>query len=283
MKRTIVPFLFASLFLAAPASAQVLYNNGVVKGGGGSFGITTDFGAGFGGSDASQAAAAYGRSVSSPQFADDFILTSFQSSITSLTVYSHIPGYTNTATTPFTSTTINIYSGRPGDVGTTLIATSSNQINSEFTNVYRVPAGSTPATLTLSDRPVFATTVGFTNLTLNAGTYWFSFAQTSNNPGNVSVSGVTKVVNGSVQIVSGNALGFNTGSNPWVPLVHQANPGGTDPNAPQIQMELSFLVNGRAIAAPVAPEPGSLALVVLPMAAPLAFRRFRRRRLKTPA
>ena len=274
MKRTTIPLLLASLVLAAPVSAQI-YNNGAAKGGGGSFGITTDFGTGFGGSDASQAASAYGRSIFSPVYADDFTLGGFQSSITSLTVYSHVLNYTSTVS-PLTSTTINIYSGRPGDAGTTLIATSSNQTSSIFSNVYRVPSGSTSATLTDNSRPVFATTVGFTNLTLNAGTYWFSFQQTTSAPGSIDVSGITKVVNGSVQMVAGNALGFD--NNAWVPLYHLASPAGTDPNAPAIQTELPFLVNGRAIAAPVAPEPGSLALVMLPIAASLGFYRFRRRR-----
>lgn len=282
MRHLITAAIAGSFFLTVPVSAQVLYNNGTAQGGSGAFGITTDSGAGFGGTDASQAAAAYGRSVSAPIFSDDFTLNSFQSVISSLTVYSHISNNPSTVS-PFIATTIDIYSGRPGSVGSSIIASSSSQISSVFSNVYRVPSGTTAATLTDATRPVFATTVAFTNLTLDAGTYWFSFRQTSIIIGNINVSGVTNVSNGTVQIVSGNALGFNATSGTWDPLYHLANPVGSDPNAPAIQMELPFLVNGRAIEAPpppAAPEPGSLLLAILPVMGALAARHHGRARAK---
>jgi hypothetical protein len=246
----------------------------VVQGGGGSFGITTDFGVGFNGNDVSQAPSDYGRSVFAPRFADNFSLTGFQSSISSLTVYSHVIGYSSTVT-PFTSTIIDIYSGRPGDVGSSIIASSSNQISSIFSSVYRTPFNA----VTDASRPVFESTVAFTDLTLGPGTYWFSFRQTANSPGNIDVSGVTNKTNGNIQIIPGNALGYDAANNTWVPLYHLANPQGSNPNAPAIQMELPFLVNGTALQGPVAPEPGTLLLAALPAIGALALR-LRRRRLR---
>jgi hypothetical protein len=252
-----------------PVSAQVLYNNGVAKGGAGDFGITTNPGEGFGGADVSQSAPDYGRSVGAPIFADDFTLGSFQSVISSLTVYSHIPGYGNTSS-PFTSTTIDIYSGRPGDVGSSILASSSEQATSVFSNVYRVPTGSTVANLTNAERPIFATTVSFTNLTLNAGNYWFTFRQTASVAGTISVSGVTSVTGGTIQLVPEMHLALTRRQEPGIFVSsagacayrHQSQCSG-NPD------ELPFLISGRAIEPPppaVAPEPGSLLLALLPAA-----------------
>jgi hypothetical protein len=113
-------------------------------------------------------------------------------------------------------------------------------------------------------------------LTLDAGTYWFSFRQTANSDGNIDVSGITNKVDGNIQIISGNALGFDTASSAWVPLYHLANPQGSNPNAPAIQMELPFLVNGTALEGSAAPEPGTLLLAALP-AIGVAIRHRRRR------
>jgi hypothetical protein len=266
MRHIIAAAAAMPFFLAIPVSAQVLYNNGAVRGGDGAFGITTNPGAGFNGSDASQANPDYAYGASAPQFADDFVLSS-NSSISSFTLYSYVPNST-ILTSPILSTTINIWNGQPGS-GASIIATSSNQVSSVFSNVYRTRSGSGDAGLTGTVRPVFETTVAFNGLSLSAGNYWFSFSQTGT--GAVNVAGLSRLVNNEPQLVPGNALAFDAGQlNPWIPLYIARR----DATA-SIQPDLPFLINGTV---QEAPEPGSLLLAVLPAMGCLAVRYRRRSR-----
>lgn len=270
MKYSLAAGLSALLFVSAPVSAQVLYNNGVVKGGSGAFGITTNPGAGFGGSDASQANVDYAYGASSPQFADDFVLGS-SSNVSSITLYSYVTNsLTNSSilASPITGTTVNIWNGKPGSGGA-IIASSSNQTSSNFSNVFRTRSGAAPDKgITSTDRPVFETTVGFSGLNLSAGSYWFSFSQTGTGP--VNVAGLSTLSGSDPQLVTGNALAFDANqANPWIPLFIARKDGTSS-----IQPELPFLINGTVN---VAPEPGTLLLALLPAVGTLAFR-FRRRR-----
>ncbi len=268
MKYQIAAVLSAILVTTAPVSAQVLYNNGVAKGGAGAFGLTTDPGTGFGGADASQANPDYAYGAASPQFADDFSLLS-SSNVTSFTVYSYVTG-SSILSSPISSTTINIYNGQPG-AGGSIIATSSEQVSSVFTNVYRTRSGlpAPPDTgITGNTRPIFATTVSFTGLTLSAGNYWFSFSQIGTGP--VNVAGLSTLSGGIPQLIPGNALAFDASqANPWIPLFIARRD-----NTSSIRPELPFLVNGQT----TAPEPSSLLLALLPATGVLAARYRRRAR-----
>ena len=112
-------------------------------------------------------------------------------------------------------------------------------------------------------RPIYATTVSLSNLILGAGSHWFSFSQTGTGAINSPV--VTTLVNGVPQAIAGNSL-VNDGTS-WIPTPYQPLAGT---KLPTIRPELAFLVNGTVNA----PEPGSLALLVLPMAASLGLYRF---------
>ncbi len=94
----------------------------------------------------------------------------------------------NGITTPFSGMNVQIWSGRPGDVGSSVIFgddTTNVLTSSTFTNIYRifnsaVPApGSPPGTT----RPIWDNVADLTGLVLTEGEYWIDYQLITTNGG----------------------------------------------------------------------------------------------------
>ncbi len=164
--------LTASLGLANGASAALLYNNGP---------LITHPGQGFGGANASALASGAGmntsgfgmQSGSGNRVADDFTVPAGQNWLVSvLKFYGYQTGSTTAST--FTGLNAEIWNGRPGDAGATVVwgnFTDNLLTSSAFTGIYRV----TDTTLTGSTRPIMELQANV-SLTLPSGDYWLEWS-----------------------------------------------------------------------------------------------------------
>ena len=162
--------LTASLGLANGASAALLYNNGP---------LITHPGQGFGGANASAVATGMGtlgfgmQPGSGNRVADDFTVPAGQNWLVSvLKFYGYQTGSTTAST--FTGLNAEIWNGRPGDAGATVVwgnFTDNLLTSSAFTGIYRV----TDTTLTGSTRPVMELQANV-SLTLPSGDYWLEWS-----------------------------------------------------------------------------------------------------------
>lgn len=102
--------------------------------------------------------------------ADDFTLSA-SCTVTSVLVYGFQTN-SSTTTSPFTSVNLRIWSGRPGDPGSTVVfgdTTTNRLMTSTWTGCYRARDDSTGNT----QRPIFAIEASVSPpLALSAGTYW---------------------------------------------------------------------------------------------------------------
>jgi hypothetical protein len=107
------------------------------------------------------------------RLADNFIVPSSGWRVDSITVYPYQTGSTTAST--ITALTLEIWRGRPGDVGSVIVFgdTVTNRLTSTaFAGIYRA-SSATPAD---TSRPVMSATASGLNLTLPAGDYWAYFS-----------------------------------------------------------------------------------------------------------
>lgn len=201
------------------------------------------------------------------RLADDFTLPA-AAQLTSVTAFAYMTGSTDAQL--FSVGNIRIWSGRPGDVGSTIVfgdTTTDRVASGGLTNLYRIfstdnsTVGGTnnvPGTTRRIKTAVFD--VG--GLNLAAGTYWVDYQITS------AVSATGSVFHPYVTLTDNrgkpgaNARQFVTTG--WQDLTDDGNPA----TLPDIAQDISFQVEG------VIPEPASLGFLALG-AAGLAFRRRR--------
>ena len=157
--------LFIASFASLPASAQtVLYSQSVV----------THPGMGSGGLDFSMTPSDAGLSffgysiVLGNRLASDFVLGS--GSTVSSIVFQAYQTYAGNVTSPFNGIDAKIWTGRPGDAGSTLLYSSTTLGSNTFANLYR------GNNLTATNRAVFDVEALFPNVALSAGTYWLDVA-----------------------------------------------------------------------------------------------------------
>jgi hypothetical protein len=139
---------------------------------------------------------------------------------------------------PFTAYTLQIWNGRPGDPGASVIFgnTTTNRLASSVdTMIFRifntiVPPATAPGTT----RRIWANTVNI-GTTLNAGTYWFDWNATSIGPANFTPS-VT--IQGSRGGAGANARQLATGV--WQDVIDTGQPA----TAPDVPQDFPFNVMG---------------------------------------
>lgn len=184
------------------------------------------------------------------RLADDFTVTGPGWSLTGLRVFGYQTGSSPTAS-PIIGGNVNIWNGRPGDAGASVIATGSFS-GMANTNLYRIfstttpsPAPSNANTLRLIRAVDFALSV-----TLTPGTYWIDFQF-------VPVSGTIFAPS----LTEPGTRSFVTGSNArqltttgWTDAVDTGNPA----TGPDVTQDLPFLLEGSVV-----PAPGALALLGL--------------------
>jgi len=247
MIRKLLPLVVGATLLAAySASAQsTLYSR---------FNTRTGTGNGFNGADTSVIASnsntfgfgVNGTGATQVMLADQFILPT-ASFISGISFVAYSTGtYPFPPASPFTGATMNIWNGVPGASGSSILFTSSTLSMTAWTGVYRV----TSTTLTNAQRPVFSLTMGFNNVTLNAGTYYASWTVTGvAAPGNPASVFSPMVMNPDGTMPSGTALQSTNGGTSWANLI--------DTTA-GYQISVPLAVTGTAV-----PEPSSIALMVL--------------------
>jgi hypothetical protein len=267
----------AGMLAVGPGRAQVLWNNGgfatgtvTRSNGGGGPGVPAPAGAQWSelvDGNGSGGSANYLLGAG-PNFriADDFTLSA-GATLTDVRVYAYSTGAGSTQA--FTAGNLQIWSGRPGDAGSTVVFgdTATNRLtNSTFTNVYRTMSttnahGGT-AIAPGTSRPVQEVTLDAA-VTLPAGTYWIDYQVTP-------IAGFTSAFSPFVTFTD-NATRGAPGANgrqlqlqtvpTWADVVDIGDP----PTLPDVGQDFPFVVDGTAV-----PEPGSMALAGLAAAAVLA-------------
>lgn len=222
--------LFIESFASLPASAQtVLYSQSVV----------THAGQGSGGLDFSMTSSDTGLTstgfnvTNGYRLVSDFVLG--PGSTVSSIVFQAYQTNSSSVTSPFNGIDAKIWTGRPGDAGSTLVFSSTTLGSNTFANLYR------GTTLSATSRPVFNVEALFPSVALSAGTYWLDVAISTTNGNNAFAPFIAGPVAASpTQQYDPNALS-------WADLV-----GGTGNSK---QAEFGFQVKG----ASAVPEPGEWA------------------------
>jgi hypothetical protein len=174
--------------------------------------------------------------------ADDFVVPVGETwTINQVIVYGYQTGFAG-ATSPFTAANLQIWNGRPGDAGSTIIfgdTTTNRQASSTSTNTFRIfnsvapPPGSAPGTTRL----IFQSNISVSpNLALTAGNYWIDFQLTASGAGANFTPPVTTVDTRALPFQ--NARQFVTGA--WTDIVDAGTPAGS----PTVTQDLPFQIDG---------------------------------------
>ncbi|HRQ75934.1 MAG TPA: hypothetical protein PK098_08450 [Phycisphaerales bacterium] len=167
-----------------------------------------------------------GTNWNSPGFrmADSFTVTDAQGwTLSSITVYGYVTGWTNLALSPFGGATLEIWDGDPRLPTSQVIfgdGTTNRMYATQFANMYRI-GSATPNTDTA--RAVFELKLG-TSIPLQPGTYWISVSSSLGN-------GAT-----GTRWMPGRTETFNTG------VSLQRNDAGAWTEVPT---DLAFIVEGK--------------------------------------
>lgn len=209
--------------ISLPAQATTLFSQ---------TNIVTNPGAGFNGSDVSQASATVnfgGQNASSVRgLAQSFTISDPGLwAIDTVSVMAYMTStYGFPPTSPFTGISVNIWDNAPGLAGSNILGSSTNLLSTDWTGVYRTLNG----VLDNAQRPVMNIAANFSGsgLTLAPGTYWADYQLTGLSP----TGGTTAftpylmtTLGGNPVTVNGNARQFNTSAAPnaWI-TISEGNP-----------------------------------------------------------
>ena len=195
--------------------------------------IVTNPGAGFNGSDVSQASATV--DIGGQNATGDFRLAqSFTISDAglwaidkvSVMAYMSSTGYGFPPTSPFTGISVNIWDNAPGLAGSNILGSSTTLLSTDWTGVYRTFNG----VLDNARRPVMKIAANFSGsgLTLAPGTYWADYQLTGLSPtgGTTAFTPYLMTTSGGNPVtLTGNARQFNTSAAPgdWI-TISEGNP-----------------------------------------------------------
>ena len=176
------------------------------------------------------------------RLADDFTVNAAGGwSITSISLFGYVTG-SAAGTNPYSTVTLRIWNGRPGDAGSSVIFGDLSNLIAQTTvtdtNIYRI-GGSAPGTARL----VRQLSIDLTGLTLGQGTYWLDFSTSGGFIPAITAAGLR---GGGV---NGNAVQQLPGG--WSGVLDTGLAGS---GAPAIAQDIPFIING-------IPAPGALALL----------------------
>ncbi|MCZ8247360.1 MAG: PEP-CTERM sorting domain-containing protein [Microcystis sp. LE19-195.1E] len=191
--------------------------------------IVTNPGAGFNGSDVSQASA----TVTSGGATVTRLAQSFTISDAGLWAIDKVSvmGYMTSTygfppASPFTGISVNIWDNAPGLAGSNILGSSTNLLSTNWTGVYRTANG----VLNNAQRPVMNIAANFSGsgLTLAPGTYWADYQLTGLSPtgGTTAFTPFLMTTSGGNPVtVNGNARQFNNSAAPnvWI-TISSGNP-----------------------------------------------------------
>lgn len=176
------------------------------------------------------------------RLADNFTVPAGQTwRITSVSVLGYVSNW-NAPQSPFSGGALQIWNGRPGDEGSTVVfgdTTTNRLISSTRSNIYvirnTVVQPTNPSfnfslwTNKLSVAPTF---------TLGPGTYWIDFQATSFNNAPVFFRNV--VTPGARTQLSWNARQYYNATNNWQDVIDEGAPS----SAPDVLQDIAFEING---------------------------------------
>jgi len=186
--------------------------------------IVTNPGAGFNGSDVSQASATVDRAgqtaTSNFRLAQSFTISDaglWAIDTVSVMAYMTSTGYGFPPTSPFTGISVNIWDNAPGLAGSNILGSSTNLLSTNWTGVYRTFNG----VLDNAQRPVMNIAANFSGsgLTLAPGTYWADYQLTGLSPtgGTTAFTPFLMTTSGGNPVtVNGNARQLDSGD--WITL-----------------------------------------------------------------
>ncbi|MBL9031770.1 MAG: hypothetical protein JNM80_08690 [Phycisphaerae bacterium] len=262
MKRSFALAAGLLALAASPGNAQVIYDNGPLSTGPLTMGNGTVGGPGVaapagttwsevqddGGTTCSNTVAGFSCGIvgtSLFRMADDFTIPPGQTwTINSICIYAYQTGSV-TSTPVFTAANIQIWNGRPGDPGSSVIFgdTTTNRLASQmFAGMWRVfntttpPPGTAPGT-TRGIRKLDLTL----GVTLGPGTYWIDW-QTSINGTAAHFAPTTTIVD-QRGVAGANARQFQTTA--WFDALDAGNPAGC--GAGNVQQEVPFQLKGQIV------------------------------------
>lgn len=187
------------------------------------------------------------------RLADDFTIPAGQSwQIDNVQLYGYQTGAG--AVSPVNAANLQIWSGRPGDAGSTVIFgdTTTNRLASSVqSNMYRIFNSTTPAPGSVpgTTRRIWDNTVTV-GTTLNAGTYWLDWQFDTVNTAGAWFMPTTTHEGSRTPPGPANARQLVTAGTPatltWVDVIDAGNPSATVPDVPH---EMPFVING------IIPEP----------------------------
>ncbi|MDB9411533.1 PEP-CTERM sorting domain-containing protein [Microcystis aeruginosa] len=204
--------------ISLPAQATTLFSQ---------TNIVTNPGAGFNGSDVSQASAAVNTAgqaaTSNFRLAQSFTISNAGLwAIDTVSVMAYMTStYGFPPTSPFTGISVNIWDNAPGLAGSNILGSSTNLLSTNWTGVYRTFNG----VLNNAQRPVMNIAANFSGsgLTLAPGTYWADYQLTGLSPTG-GTTGFTPFLmttsGGNPVTVNGNAQQFNNSAAPnaWITI-----------------------------------------------------------------
>ena len=217
--------------------------------------IVTNPGAGFNGSDVSQASAtvgAAGRNATGGfRLAQSFTISDaglWAIDKVSVMAYMTSTGYGYPPTSPFTGISVNIWDNAPGLAGSNILGSSTNLLSTNWTGVYRTFNG----VLDNAQRPVMNIAANFSGsgLTLAPGTYWADYQLTGLSPTggtNAFTPFLMTTSGGNPVTVNGNARQLDSGS--WV-TISEGNPAQG--------VSLPLTVTGQNVQVQQVPEPSTV-------------------------
>ncbi|AVQ74444.1 PEP-CTERM sorting domain-containing protein [Microcystis sp. MC19] len=182
--------------------------------------IVTNPGAGFNGSDVSQASATVDAGgVTVTRVAQSFTISNAGLwAIDKVSVMGYmVSTYGFPPASPFTGISVNIWDNAPGLAGSNILGSSTNLLSTNWTGVYRTFNG----VLDNARRPVMNIAANFSGsgLTLAPGTYWADYQLTGLSPtgGTTAFTPFLMTTSGGNPVtVNGNARQLDSGS--WITL-----------------------------------------------------------------
>ncbi|MGD9692559.1 MAG: hypothetical protein AB7G17_11110 [Phycisphaerales bacterium] len=237
----------AGLAVAAAATARPVYSNGPLSTGATlSTGAAAPAGSTWSEVQLGNTIAGFGSQGGTVgnRMADDFTITDAAGwMISNIRFFGYQTGG-STASSSFTGLNFQIWNGRPGDVGSTVVfgdLTTNRLTGSSWSNMYRTFNGSNNTT-----RPIYNLDNGGLNVTLGPGTYWLDWTVTGSLASGPWAPAVTVV--GQQTVPGANGRQFIGSTGVWGDALDGPAPASI---VQQLPFEITYVV----------PTPGAAALL----------------------
>ncbi len=174
------------------------------------------------------------------RLADNFTVPTGGCQLNTVSFFAYQTGSAATPS-PIATTTLQIWNGRPGDVGATVVFgdTTTNRLASSVdTTFFRLFNSAIPNTVNVpgTTRKIWRNTVTV-GTSLTAGTYWLDWSSAATNA--AAHFYPAKTIPGSRGAVGDNARSFTVATSVWADSADTGNPA----TAPDVPQDLPFFLN----------------------------------------